>query len=213
MLINFTDLITRHRIKPKGIIHAGGHYAEEFAEYQKNGITQQLWIEALQDAYKVLVNNIKSNPTAVAVNACISDTDGATVEFGYTPINNGESSSFLEFGTHKQIHPEVEMTEKIKMNTTKIDTIFSLNKLIISPDNYDMINADLQGCELMALKGATETLNHIKYLYLEFNETEVYKGCALLPELTEFLIQHGFQIVEKKYGVAGHWGDLFAIKK
>lgn len=213
MLINFTDLITRHGIKPKGILHVGASSGQEAAEYLKNGIHNQLWIEALPEVFKQLKQNTSSNPNAICVNACISDVDGQEVEFGYTPINNGESSSFLEFGTHAEIHPEVVMSEKIKMITTRIDTIFELNKMITSPEKYDFLNIDLQGAEIYALRGAEETLKHIKYIYAEVNATEVYKGAMILPEFDKYLSEKGFTRVEMKWGAEPHWGDAFYIRK
>lgn len=213
MLINFTDLITRHGIKPKGILHIGASTGQEAAEYDKNGIVHQLWIEALPEVFKTLKQNLSHNPHAIAVNACISDTDGLAVEMGFTPINNGESSSFLPFGTHLKHHPEVQMTEKIKMTTTTVDTIFELNKLITSPDKYSFLNIDLQGAELLALKGAEKTLQHISAIYAEVNGENVYDGCCLLPDFDRYLSDRGFERVELKWAIDNVWGDAFYVRK
>ena len=53
-------------------------------------------------------------------------------------------------------------------------------------------------------------LDMIDYLYLEVNIEEVYKDCALLPELDEFLVD--FERVETKMTPYG-WGDCLMVRK
>ena len=45
---------------------------------------------------------------------------------------------------------------------------------------------DVQGYELEVLKGATETLKHVDYVYCEVNRDEVYEGNAYVEEIDEF---------------------------
>lgn len=203
----------KYNIKPKGILHLGASYGQEYDEYMKNNITRQFWIEAIPDVYKKLKENIFSNSEAIAINACISDSDEKEVEFKYTAINQGESSSFLEMGTHKYIHPEVLITEIIKMKTITVDTIFNLNKLITEPSQYDFLNMDLQGCEGHALRGMGKTLPFINNIYTEVNAQEVYNGCMLLPDFDNYLSDCGFERKELKWGVENHWGDAFYMRK
>ena len=50
---------------------------------------------------------------------------------------------------------------------------------------------DIQGCELLALKGAKTALARVDALYMEVNEKELYKGCGLMSEIDEALREYG----------------------
>ena len=62
----------------------------------------------------------------------------------------------------------------------------------------------------MALKGASQSLKYAKALYLEVNEKELYKNCALIDELDTFLSTYNFKRVLTKMTVHG-WGDALYI--
>jgi hypothetical protein len=70
-----------------------------------------------------------------------------------------------------------------------------LKKKKIDPSYYTFWNFDIQGAELMALKGASNANRYAKPLYLEVNEKELYKCCALLYELDAYLLTNRFQRV------------------
>ena len=76
---------------------------------------------------------------------------------------------------------------------------------------YDFWNFDIQGAELMALKGGTKAIEHAKVIYLEVNTEEVYKGCALISELDNFLDKYKFKRVITEMTEYG-WGDAVYIK-
>jgi hypothetical protein len=82
----------------------------------------------------------------------------------------------------------------------------------IDPSGLDFWNFDIQGAELLALKGAIGALPYAKVLYMEVNTEEVYKGCAQIEELDTFLGDHGFTRVMTDITEAG-WGDAIYIRK
>src|SRR5512139_3213466 len=99
MLFNFDQLVKRWKIKPEGVLHIGASEGQEAEAYLRNGIKKQIWIEAIPEVYEKLKGNLKSNPEAKAINACISDRDGEQITF-HIASNGGQSSSMLEFDTH-----------------------------------------------------------------------------------------------------------------
>jgi FkbM family methyltransferase len=209
MLIPFSELFKKYKIQPKGVLHVGASSGQEIAEYYKNGIKATVWIEALRDVYEQLKINISKYPDAIAINQCISDVDGKEVQFNVAN-NEGQSSSFLEFGTHTKEHPTVKFVNRIKMETIRLDTL--IEKYRLDMDKYDFLNIDLQGAELLALKGLGEYLKGFKFLYLECNRAELYKGCPMVEELDEYVKPFGFERVETKWTGNG-WGDCVMIKK
>jgi len=99
--------------------------------------------------------------------------------------------SILEFGTHSQEHPHVIYVDKILKKSITVDTFFERNNLDTSI--YNFWNFDIQGAELLALKGATKSIKYAKAIYLEVNEKELYKDCALIDDIDIFLSQYNFK--------------------
>ena len=75
----------------------------------------------------------------------------------------------------------------------------------------NFLNFDIQGAELKALKGMEEYLPSVDYLYTEVNSDYVYKGCALIGELDEYLKPFGLRRVETKWTDC-KWGDAFYMR-
>lgn len=204
MLIPLRELKERHGINPTGVIHVGANEGQELAQYYENGIERGLFIEAIPDVFRKLQQNINDYPNTASICACISDVDGRQVTF-HVANNNGQSSSMLDFGTHRLEHPSVKFTHDIILKTRRLDT------LIPEYRDYDMIVMDIQGAELLALKGMGDMLNHFKYAYLEVNEKPLYKGCALVGQIDNYLGGFGFARVETKMTKAG-WGDALYVR-
>jgi FkbM family methyltransferase len=186
----------------RGILHIGAHQCEEKKLYNDNGISDEhiLWLEANKDLVVTNTNRM--------IQVVVSDVDDKEVDFKIT--NNGESSSILNLKTHLQEHPNIFVTEIRKLKTTTINTLF--NKHQIPFDTYDFINLDIQGAELLALKGATEILPYITSIYTEVNEKELYENCVLIPELESFLSEYGFERISISMTQHG-WGDALYMRK
>lgn len=61
------------------------------------------------------------------------------------------------------------------------------------------------------IKGAVNSIEYVKALYLEVNNEEVYRGGALMDRLDEFLSKYGFKRVLTKM-TEYRWGDALYIK-
>ena len=207
MIINLEEIqniLTSKKINIKGCFHVGAHDCEELPIYNNFGIKTEdiVWVDAL--SFKVEQSIARGIPNVY--HAVITDKDDADVVFNVA--NNIQSSSILEFGTHATEHPQVVYVDKIHQNSITIDTFFKRNNLDAS--KYDFWNFDIQGAELLALKGATETIKHAKVLYLEVNSKELYKECALINEIDEYLAPLGFKRVLTNMTIH-KWGDALYI--
>lgn len=206
MLIRFTDLVNRYG-RPKGIIHVGAHLMEERSDYLSHGLSNTIWIEANPKVYS-MIESINGLSSERVFNFAVSDSDDVPINLNVT--NNGQSSSILELEKHKIHHPHIFVSETIEVKTIRMDTLLGRNN--ISLDNYDFLNIDIQGAELLALKGFGDLLNNIKYIYTEINTNELYKDCALVNEIDDYLFNFGFTRVETSM-TDFEWGDAFYIKK
>jgi FkbM family methyltransferase len=190
------DTVAKHLttagIQIHGVLHIGAHECEERGFYSSVGITPEntVWVEAMHD--KVALAKSRGIPNMYQ--AVISDVDDQTVKFNVS--NNGQSSSILEFGTHAVQHPWVHYIKSTQETTVTIDTFCKREG--IDPSKYDFWNFDIQGAELQALRGATDAIKHAKAVYLEVNTDTLYKGCALLPEIDDFMTSHGFTRVKSR---------------
>ena len=189
----------------KGVLHVGAHECEELGFYERLGIAKEncVWLDAIQ----LKVDQALAKGVPNVFKAVVTDKDDDTVTFRLT--NNVQSSSVLEFGTHAKHHPQVHFVSETKETTVTLDTFFERQNL--DPSRYDFWNFDIQGAEMLALRGAPKALQHAKALYLEVNIEEVYKGCAKLDELDAFLAGLGFRRVITNITPFG-WGDALYVR-
>lgn len=209
-VITRQPLFKEYNINPTGVLHIGASEGQEAEVYDQLGIKKMVFIEAIPDVFLKLKQHISRYPDALALNACISNVDGQKVKFNISN-NDGQSSSMLEFGTHSEEHPTVKFIDQIECTTTRIDTLFD-TELVDLIDRLDFLNIDLQGCELLALQGMGDLLKQFKWAYLEVNQQELYKGCALIGEVDQYMKSFGFERVETKMTDHG-WGDALYINR
>ena len=137
----------------------------------------------------------------------VSDRDNAAVSFNVTEFS--QSSSILDLGITKEIHG-TNIIEKIPLTAHRIDSFFSDNRLDIT--GYNFVNIDLQGYELIALKSMGTLLDKIDWVYTEVNVKSLYKNCALLYQIDNFLLSKGFVRVQI-YMTPHFWGDALYVRK
>jgi len=208
MLIRFeiiNEILLKNNININGCFHIGAHECEELLIYNNLlGIHPHniVWIDAIPS--KVMEATMRGIPNVY--NAVITDKDDEEIIFNIS--NNIQSSSVLEFGTHSQEHPWCVYIDKIKQKSITIDTFFKRNK--IDASKYNFWNFDIQGAELMALKGAINSIKYANVIYLEVNEKELYINCGLINEIDAFLSQYNFKRVYTEMTKHG-WGDAIYI--
>ena len=207
MLISFEEIVKillENNIHIFGSFHIGAHECEEIHFYNKLGLKPEdvVWIDAITSK----VNEARKRGIPNVYNGVITDKDDEDIIFNIS--NNVQSSSVLEFGTHSQEHPWVVYVDKINLKSVTIDTFFERNN--INAYKYNFWNFDIQGAELMALKGATQSIKYAKAIYLEVNEKELYKNCGLITEIDTFLLQYNFKRVLTNITQHG-WGDALYI--
>lgn len=211
MLISQDDLICLLRergIGINGVLHIGAHDCEELGFYRRLGLADHdcYWIDAIKEK----VDEVTARGIPNVYQAVVSDRAGETVTFHIT--NNVQSSSILEFGTHAESYDWVVVTKNVSLQTSTVQSWVSEYEVPISKLNF--WNLDIQGAELLALKGAGDLLRHADVLYLEVNTCEVYKGCAKMWELDEMLLPLGFcRALTKMWNDTDGWGDAVYVRE
>ena len=207
MLIPFNvcyDMLAEKNMVPKGVLHIGAHECEELKDYMNKDINQNniVWIDAIQE--KVDKMNSRGIPNVYC--AALNDTE-QTVKFNIT--NNGQSSSLLDFGTHKTNYPSIRVIESREVQTQTLKNFIEKNNISIEKCNF--WNLDIQGKELDVLKSAEEYIKYADAIYCEVNTEEVYQGCGVLVDLDVFLKSKGLQRVKLEMTFAG-WGDALYVR-
>ena len=203
MLLSFTGLRRKYNMDVKGIIHVGAHYGEEISEYVDNGIQDIIVFEPLSECFDVLAQKVMSlNANVEGHQVALGSAPGTATM--YLSDNEKQSSSILKPKVHLTHHPHVKFNGTEEVEVDLLDNF--------DTKDYNFLNMDVQGYELEVLKGATETLKHVDYVYCEVNRDEVYEGNAYVEELDEFLSAYGMERVETSWE-GQIWGDALYIRK
>ena len=206
MLIDLLQLREKYRIYPKTVLHVGAHKGEESSLYYALSVENVLWVEAnkeLADRLKPI--EVLYRPSNKVICEVVGAKDDEIVSFNIS--NNNQSSSILELGEHSQLFPDVVYCSSEQRQTKTIKTILAEN----NNPRVDFVNLDIQGAELLALKGFGD-FSTVKHIYTEINRRAVYKGCALVEQIDEYLAPLGFIRAETAYWNDHPWGDALYVR-
>ena len=99
-----------------------------------------------------------------------------------------KSSSLLKPELVNQRFDWIEFSRSIDVQCNTIDRFLIKNRLL----RIDFIHMDVQGAELLVLKGAESKISDIASIWLEVSEEELYKNQVLKNDLEKFLFENGF---------------------
>ena len=205
MLLNYRSLVNQFKANVTGIVHVGGHTGEEFDAYRSSGVENLIAFEPQKWCYDKMCEEAERQGYGLdnMYQKALGSSAG-TVEMYCNP--DGASSSLLKPKLHLQVSPDVIF------DTRETVEVITLDSLLEDGHPYNFINMDVQGFELEVLKGASKTLDKVKYVYSEVNTVEMYEGCVLIDQLDSFLIN--YDLVRVRTGLHGSqtWGDGFYIK-
>jgi FkbM family methyltransferase len=229
MMLDLTQLLEKYNIKIKGIVHVGAHEGMETPTYVRAGIKDVILVEANPFRFSNLTEslntgryNINCSPLTYAqfnsaeaeilkgykaFNYAVSDKEDGTITFNLSNYDGGTDSIFKinEWGRDSSWVPYAHIAE-IEVPTTTLD------RLVENKEKYNFLNMDVEGAELVVLRGANEFLKHMDCIMLETQDKIRFEGSCTRQQLIEFLDGHGFEL--KEYHDTGkEWGDCFFVKK
>lgn len=175
-----------------GVIHVGANLGQSRDLYDYYNL-DVIWIEPIENTFKNLEKNIKNYPRQKAYNYLITDEDDKSYEFFIT--NNDVSSSILKLSQHKRLFPHIKESYSIKLQSKTLKTL--LEEKNININNYQFLNLDTQGSELLILKGASSIISKFSFIKTEVANFEAYENCAQLDEMNCFMYNNNFRIKEK----------------
>jgi FkbM family methyltransferase len=141
---------------------------------------------------------MRSKPGVICHNLALGNFKGKIKMFIET-CHQGKSCSILEPLLHLDQYPDIEFNGIEWVNIDRLDNIDYNRRL------YDHLHIDVQGYELEVLLGAVESLKYIETITCEVYRAELYRGCPMLEDITEYLFQD-FELVDIFWrGLS--WGD------
>ena len=206
-LLKLEHLKSKYHLEIKTIAHVGAHRGQEVEEYLKlfDDVKLNLF-EPQQKLFKHLKNKFQDHKNINYFNLALGSYKGSATM--HTANTDGQSSSILEPKEHLKEHPQIKFH--------KDDEIIKIRKLDeLGITNIDLLNIDTQGYELEVLKGGVNTLNEdVKYMILEVNKRELYKGCPVVSDIDKYLYKYNFIRTDTHYWRDSFsWGDAFYIRK
>lgn len=118
-----------------------------------------------------------------------------------------KSSSLLKPELHNERFDWIKFSRSIEVQCNRIDGFLVKNHL----RQIDFIHMDVQGAELLVLKGAGSRILEIASIWLEVSDEELYKNQVLKNELEKFLHKNGF--VKTHDEKCGFQSDQFWVNK
>ncbi len=199
--------------KVNGILQVGANSGQEIDLFVNNNIHYAALIEPLDLPFSTLKSQCVEHPYYLPIQVLCGSTDGTKVNF-HVSSNNGESSSIFEPAKHLDDFPWVAFPATVELTTFTLDRVM-LAVMSERPEianAIDMLYMDVQGAELLVLKGANNLLHKIRYIYTEVGLGGGYSGGVELTDLLLFLKLYGFNLYELEINALG-WGNAFFIRQ
>lgn len=177
------------------VFEFGSRYGEDTVELARTYSKATVYaFECNPKSLSGLKEKIKPFPNIVLTEKAIVDKNGV-VEFyqideektktTWVDGNQGASSVFKASGKY----PVEKYSQKlIKVEAITLESFMQNNNIF----SVDIMWVDIQGAELMALKGLGDNIKALKLLHLEVEFIEIYKGQPLFSAIHSYLSEHGF---------------------
>ena len=210
-------LITK---KISSVIHVGADRGGELPQYKDIGVKKVVWVEANPEVYAELLENLKimniTDVESIPFNQLITNEDDVETDFnlyygwdaGHLVGNKGMSSVLK---AKNSWWGSECYRGTIKLNSLTLDTFLERNNLGYQ---FDLLNMDTQGAELMISKGATKVLENVNYISSEvtfYNAS--YEKNPLFDEISDYFQQFGFKHVQTDLSDDKNWGDALFVKE
>lgn len=188
----------------KGAISIGAHVGQEYELWLSQGASHFIFIEPCHETFCKLSKIMAGKPGVKLMNHAIGNHNG-TVEMHIETEHQGKSNSILDPYLHLDQYPDIQFTRKEKVSLRRLDDLY------FDRDLYDHLHIDTQGYEMEVLKGADQTLEHIKTMQVEVYRKELYKGCVMYHDILLYLVDKGFD-QESVIWRGNTWGDAYFKK-
>jgi FkbM family methyltransferase len=177
------------------IVDLGAYQGEdfEFLESLGNPPVRHIWVEPIDENVQVILRNCRRLDLGVAPEhrtirqGCLAaiSADGKEREIWISqqgPQVVG-SSSILEPTGHREHFPDITFACQRWVFTKTLDALFDEHDL----SRIDLLYVDIQGAEAEMIRGGANALAKTRFLFMEAEKVEFYRGQVLRPDLLAML--------------------------
>ena len=214
MIENFANYIL-NKNKEYIIFDIGSRDCLQSIEFYKLFPNSKIYaFECNPNTLHICKKNIESYTDRITlIEGAVCDYDG-TIKF--YPINQsktrttwadgnpGASSLFKSNGNYTV---ETYVQDEITTPCHRLDTVMKNYNI----PTVDIIWMDLQGAELLALKGLGTYLDDVKYIHTEVSHKEMYTGQVMYNDLNNFILSNNF-VVKNNIKMSGWQEDIIYEK-
>ncbi len=190
---------------PISLVDVGSHVGDFAMSIRSQfGFSRALLVEPQPARCKGLASRFEGNGVKV-VELALSDRNGYE---DLQVLNWDDSSSLLPLlRNDSTIHwgVDLDLREKIRCRVRTLDDLL-LNVAWREP--IDLLKLDVQGAEMLVLRGAEATLPRTKMVFVEVSFRPLYEGSAVFAEVYAYLRGHGFRLLSMEEGFRGTDGEL-----
>jgi FkbM family methyltransferase len=179
------DTIKYSRLLPNGTIYAFEPLPKNFERTKEN--LARFKIQNAQ-VFNLALSDKKGSAEFHVSSGTPSNKPKTDWDYG------NKSSSLLEPDKHMEITDFIKFAEKITVQTETIEGFCNDHQV----NQIDFIHMDVQGAELMVMKGAGAMMGKIKAIWLEVANVSLYKNQPLAKEVEQFMKANGFTLVKNK---------------
>lgn len=198
------------RINVRTVLHAGANLCQERDLYSQSGVKYVCWIEGLPSVVKEARAVLENYAGQEIYQAALWSSSDMELIFNVTS-NNAESSSLLDLKLHKALHPTIETSSKVIVNTITLDD-FLVAEDLAELNSIDLLVLDLQGSEYEILLGSHTALGRTKAIHVEVSTIELYEGQRLFFEVDSLLKSSGFTLVDHDLSDDNLSGDALYVR-
>ncbi len=177
-------------IPRRGIIHVGAHEGQEVGEYFAAGFERVALVEANPQWCATLHARFDGDPRVRIFETAIADRAGTmTLHIHTSRRGSTEPASLLPMKEFNRIVTALHTPACVEVPVTTLDALAREQGL--NAREYNFLSLDIQGAEMLALRGADATLRTMDAIICEVALLELYEGQALEAEIVDFLGTRG----------------------
>ena len=186
-----------------GIIQVGAHIGQQVDIFLESTDKNIYLFEPQKNAYNSL-RKYESYPNIFCFNFGLGNKNGIET-IHVSDVKQGVSSSLLTPKLHSEFFPEYTFTNKEEIMIKKFSSLENTKA------NFLVI--DVQGYELEVLKGFSDKLVNIDYIFSEVNLVEFYEKSVLIDQLDSYLYDNDF--IRTKTSIFSNvpMGDALYVRK
>lgn len=188
------EFIDRLGVTSPVIFDIGAHKGETVARYKELFTDSTIYcFEPFQGSAEILRSRFSSDPTVHVFQNAVSDINGSKTFF----VNENDATNSLLPRTkysRRYYSKAADSKSTVDVEVVTIDEIILTNDI----DHIDILKFDIQGGELMALKGAEKVLkeNRVSVIYSETLFVPHYENNPLLLDLWKYLDHYNYTLFD-----------------